>query len=321
MTPRWFEVPVADIALHADSARLAALLRWNSSRTSSHLGEWSIFTAAQGGGVRRFDGTTAKLRTTRGTGKYKPEAARVPWDPSWRPPSSDGGNHDSNCYVDGSHGTRWGVWMPSFPAKALGGLITLPGTLGCGNAWLIREPAIGRKGRVVRGQPADLRTYRGNDPMCNGAGVIPRPVTQAQLDAGRITHALSCYVSSETFGVEGLVVAPAGKVENGSKGPSVGGVRWSWRFDDADLDGCFDDLEPRHRAGLIVVCNALREFGCTVDMTGPNAGIVCADVDLPRDGLARVLDRVEWVVHEPPVGYRSGEAVDGIGHCDDFRYG
>ena len=317
MPPRWFEVPAADIGLHAERARLAALLRSNSSRTSSHLGDWSIFTHAQGGGVAMFDGAGVKLRKTRGTDRYRPSEAKVPWSPDWRPPSGS----DGNCYIDLPDGRRFGVWMPSFPAKALGGLVTLPGVLGCGNAWLIREPALDAKGRVVRGQPADLRTFRGNDPMCNGAGVIPRPVTQAQLDAGRITHALSCYASASTFGSAGLVVAPAGKVENGTKGPSAGGVRWSWRFDDADLDGCFDDFEPRHRAGLIVLCNAMREFGATIDMTGPNAGIVCADVDLPRDGLARVLDRVEWVVHEPPTGYRFGEATGtGPGHYDDLRY-
>lgn len=310
---RWFETPAEDIPLHAESARLTALLRWNSSRTSSHLGEWSIFTCRQGGGVGLWGRGGAKLRPTRGRDRYKPSEAKVPWDPAWRPPSGS----DGNVYVDDADGRRWGVWMPQWPARL--GPFSLANTLGCGNAWLIREPALDRKGRVVRGQPADLRTYGGNDPMCNGAGVIPRPVTQAQLDAGRITHALSCYVSAETFGPDGLVVAPAGKVENGAKGPSVGGVRWSWRFDDADLDGCFA-VDPQHRQGLIVLCNALREFGATVDMTGPNAGIVCADVDLPRDGLAKVLDRVEWVVHEPPVGYRFGEPVDGIGHCDDFAY-
>lgn len=301
MTPRWFEVPADDIALHADSDHLAECLRLRSSRYAAHAGRWDLCTVAGGWGVNTAATSSRPLYPVRSSGRYTPKVSRAPWRKGTRVPNGGDG-----CVqlTDPTTGQQWGYARP----------LLINSVLWVSDAWTVTAPALDAKGRVCAGAPVDMRTYRGNHPASNGAGVIPRPVTRADLEARRIPRALSCYAASECFGPDGLVVAPASKVENGVKGPSAGGVRWSWRFDDADLDGL--DLAP----GVRTIANALREFGATVDMTGPNAGIICADVDLPRDGLAKVLDRVEWVVHEPPVGYRFGAVVDGIGHCDDFTY-
>ena len=313
MDRRWFETPVADIPLRADSHELGQMLRWRSSRAAL----WSIHDRQ----VAIFDGQDAPLRKVVGTGPYHPAVDRIPWDSRWRPPSSAGGNHDQLCYIDTAEGWRYGLWMPSYPAKILWGLWRLGGTVGAGAAWVCSHPAVDGKGRVVPGEPADMRTYRGNDPRCNGAGVIPRPLTRTQLEAGRIGHALSAVVANDTFGPDGLVCAPAGKIEGGPGSMSVGGVRFSWRYNDGDLDAAIGELAPQYRHAATVICEAMREFGATVDLTGPNAGIVCADVGVPRDLLAGVVDRVEWVVHVPPVGYRLGERIgSAAGWYDDIRY-
>lgn len=317
-TRRWFEVPAADIPLRPDSHELGQQLRWRSSRwRSSRDSLWSVHDRQ----VAIFDRGDAPMRKVVGTGKYHPAVDRIPWDARWKPPSTAGGNLDQLCYIDTPEGWRYGLWMPSYPAKILWGLWRLGGTVGAGAAWVCSSPAVDGKGRVVPGDPADLRTYRGNDPRCNGAGVIPRPLTRAQLDAGRIGHALSAVVANDTFGPAGLVCAPAGKIEGGPGSMSVGGVRFAWRYADGDLDDLIGALAPEYRWGVTAICEAMREYGATVDITGPNAGIVCADVGLPRDALAGIVDRVEWVVCEPPVGYRGGQAVDtGPGWYDDITY-
>ena len=299
---RWMEVPASDIDPHPDSDRLAEALRLRSSRYRAHAGKWDLCTVGRGWGVSvgTYDATT-KRHPVRSTGQYQPKVPVAPWVKGTKVPSGGDG-----CVqlVDEATGEMFGFAEPHLMA----------GTLWVSDAWQVCAPAVDAKGRVCAGVPVDVRTYRGNHPASNGAGVIPRPVTQAHLAAGRIPHALSCYVASETFGPGGFVVLPASKVENRTKGPSVGGVRWSWRFDDDDIADL--DLAP----GVATIAHALREFGCTVDMTGPNAGIVCADVTLPRDGLAPLLERVEWVVHMPPSGSRLGEPVDGVGWCDDLWY-
>lgn len=313
-TRRWFEVPAADIPVDGDSVRLAEALRPAGTYTP---GRWQLHDS-----MRIFSAADpdAKMRRVVGTGKYHPAVAKVPWSARWKT-TTTASNYDGLTYIDTPEGHRYGLWMPTFPATTLWGLVTLWGTVGAGAAWLCSAPALDSKGRVVAGEPVDLRTYRGNDPRCNGAGVIPRPVTRAELDAGRIGHALSLCVPNTTFGPRGLVRAPAGKIEGGPGSMSVGGVRVSWTFDDEDLDGALVDVEPRWRADVLTVCAAMREFGGTVDLTGPNAGIVCADTGLPRDGLARVVERVGWRVHVAPVGYRLGERIGSLaGWYDDIRY-
>ena len=84
MDRRWFETPVGDIPLRADSHELGQMLRWRSSRAAL----WSIHDRQ----VAIFDGQDAPLRKVVGTGPYHPAVDRIPWDSRWKPPSTAGGD-------------------------------------------------------------------------------------------------------------------------------------------------------------------------------------------------------------------------------------
>lgn len=52
-------------------------------------------------------------------------------------------------------------------------------------------------------------------------------------------------------------------------------------------------------------------YGCTIDATGPRAGIIGGDIlSLPRDCLWGLANQAQWVVRQPPQALFNGEYTD-----------
>lgn len=131
--------------------------------------------------------------------------AKAPWNPAWLP--SDGFDQ-LLIAINPDTGQEWFYWaairqdMPSHYDHNTSGCITTEALLHGYNPAVDLCAAALRATKTTSGQPADFRTFEGNQPGSSGGGLqnYAGLVTPEEVASGKIRHAMKFPISNPMFG-------------------------------------------------------------------------------------------------------------------------
>ncbi len=311
--PRSWETPAAQIATSPDSAKWADRIWKYAGKDGLNVGIESGIDDKAGNDYSvplycASDATTTikvYRRPNFGGSFQLPRGTSIPWNPAWRP--SDG-RDGFLVIVDPSNGREWDLWAvssPQFHPESYLPQTTCALDLNNAAAGFSASTSLCAASLMLvagpDGQPADVRTYRGNFPPASGGGVQNTfgLTTPAEVASGKISHVLEWAVGRQSsmtgpvcpdltspydprIGLTcGVAVAPAGQFESRALSAATApctvvvsqsaclagmipdGTRWVLTITDAEIEAWLDSegYVGQQRATARTFVVALRDYG------------------------------------------------------------
>jgi hypothetical protein len=256
-----WNVKVAGLPLHSDSALLSALL-WNDA-TADRAGNFNL----------SFDGYTYPVYELTGNETEMPveitndwgsniDGGTMPWNPNWQAAS---GTDGQVIVLDPATGREWDLWQVSYED---GQVTASNGNLVDGNYWTKEDGFAPSRGCGIQ--------Y---------LAMLVRPF---EIACGEIRHALSMPIANPSGE---MYVAPATKLEHPDLGAGIPeGMRFAIDVTDQEIEDWVNalpaELSEETKSSARIIGTALRDYGWFITDTSGGAHLQFED---------RVTAKEAWV--------------------------